>query len=204
MKPSFTRTSAAALLSTLTISCLPILQAHAADSGSLTVNANVAKSTCLVFLGDDGEKPEPTSYKVLNLGNHADVAAGTAGSTFGVPKTVFFFLKDPVDPTTTCAMTGVTDWALTFKFEASNITTIGTKKFLVNSVSTAAGGTDAVVVLSTGGNQIDLQSGLPTQLLTLNRSVKAGSLVAQFARASTTAPTRGIYNFQLPLSVIYK
>lgn len=211
MKLSLQLNSVATLLGTLAISCLPSMQAQAADSGTLTIIAKVAKSTCAVVIGDTAGTGT-SSYKAVNLGNLTQTQAGStglAGSLFGPTKEVFFSLKDPNDTNSECNISNSTGWTITTgKLTAAQVITNGTQTLLKNQVATTSGGTDAAVQLLTSAATpapIVLKIDATTDLVTLANTAKSGSFKAQFARTvASAAPSLGVYNFNMPLSIVYK
>ena len=207
MKHISNLSQATALVAALGAACLTSLSAHAADTpnaGNLKITAAVSKATCAVILNDQNATANKSSYKALNLGNIAGTnVSGIAGQTFSGVKSMTFALKDPNNTANACSLTGVTNWELHTTLKATDIVTIGTKTFLKNQIPATEGGTNAVVLLSSGLQPLTLAAGDYT-LFTRAQTATEGGMGAQFAFATTQAATPGKYNFNMPVTIIYK
>lgn len=208
MKHISNLSQATALVAALGAACLTSLSAQAQsntpNAGNLKITAAVSKATCAVTINDPNSTTNKSAYKALNLGNIAGTnASGVAGQTFGTAKSISFALKDPSNLANPCSLTGISNWELHTTLKSTDFVTISGKTFLKNQILPAEGGTNAVVALTTGGKPITLAAG-DTTLFTRAKTNTDGGLAAQFAFADTKAASAGKYNFNMPVTIIYK
>ena len=195
---------ATTLVCALGAACLPSLSAHA-DTGTLTVKAAIATTTCALVIGDtrDSANGSKTSYKAMNLGNLSGTnSSSVVGATFGTPKNIYFTFKNPSNLSQPCAINS-TFWQVKTTLSASQISSVANKTYLKNAVT---GGTNAgVVITNAGGKEFDYSkiSQIPLTLAAGAKSSPIGVIKAQFIHTTNTAATAGRYNFLLPLTVTY-
>lgn len=194
--------------------------AQAADSGTVVVSGQITSTTCNVVISDPGVVGS-TATKTLNLGSFASPTTGngTLGTTFGTPVAVVFTVAAANTTTTPCTFASPnTKWDLALNLSSSQISSIGTATFLKNNITSANGGTDAVVQLKGG---IGTTAAAATTTLSLigdagiNGTLASGSLLptatstssialtAQFARGTTGAPSGGAFSQTIPLIARY-
>ena len=196
---------ATALVAALGAACLTSLSAHAADAGTLTLNAKISMTTCKVVIGDDINNPGTSSYKALNLGNVAsDNKSGAKGQRFGTQKQIMFSLKDPSNPNSACNLTNViSGWQVRTNLapeQLINLSSTGTPAYYLKN--TVSGGTDAAVAVGTGKTEKALTIGDNVLTAAGNNSASA-VFWAQFVYSTTGQATPGKYNFVMPVTITY-
>ena len=210
MKHISNLSQATALVAALGAACLTSVSAQTAtpNVGNLIITAAVSKATCAVTINDKGSTSNQSAYKTLNLGSiAANNTSSTAGQTFGQAKSIEFALKDPNNLTNPCSLSGISNWELHTTFKSTDYVEIKGKTYLKNQILPNDGGTDAVVELSSGMKPIDLKpaaKATSTILFDQPKNTNIGGLAAQFAYASTAGAKAGKYNFNMPVTIIYK
>jgi len=189
------------------------LSAQAADGGTLTLKASVSKATCALVVGDTATSSNQTSYKALNLGNIASdnkSATKAAYETFGTKKFVVFSLKDPVNPSQPCNLSGTTKFTLNGEVATGTAVVFGKSSFLKNKILASQGGTDALVKILFGGVSggadptVPLKDGI-NELGTFSTTDNGKAfLYAQFAYSAPRDATPGKFSYDMPITVTYK
>ena len=191
--------------------------AQAADTATLNISGQISSSTCNITISDPGGVGA-VGTKIINLGNITAPLGGAAGATFGTAVGAIFSVT-AAGGTGGCTLGGNGKWDLALGLFSSQITTISGKgTFLKNSITTANGGTDAIVQLKGGvgttlaaatttlvltpdaGIAGTLMSGLTTPTATAGSSI---AISAQFARGVTGIPTGGAFSQTIPLIARY-
>ena len=192
--------------------------AQAADSATLNISGQITGSTCNITISDEGGVGA-VGNKIINLGNMAAPTTGTAGTTFGTAVGAIFSVTSAAGGSTACSLVSPnTKWDLALGLFSSQISSIGAATYLKNSVTTANGGTDAIVQLKGGvgptlslatntlvlkpdaGIGGTLMSGQLTSAATSSQSI---AITAQFARGVTGVPTGGAFSQTIPLIARY-
>ena len=127
------------------------LQAQAAgnDMGTMVINGQLAKATCILSIGDT--EFEGTSSKELKLGSLTDAQVpSTAGTEFGAMQYFVLTLRDATDKSKPCdLLTSNTLWDVGINLSSNQFGTLtGGRTFLTNSATTNAA-TNIGVVLTT-------------------------------------------------------
>jgi len=191
--------------------------AQAADTATLNISGQISSSTCNITISDPGGVGA-VGTKIINLGNIPAPASGTAGTTFGTAVGAIFSVTAAAGGTTACTTIGAGKWAMALGSFSSQISSIGTSTYLKNSVTTANGGTNAIVQLQGGvgttladatktlvlipdaGIAGTLMSGGLTATATSSQSI---AISAQFARGAGTTPSAGAFSQTIPLIARY-
>jgi len=191
--------------------------AQAADTATLNISGQISSSTCNITISDPGGVGA-VGTKIINLGNIPAPASGTAGTTFGTAVGAIFSVTAAAGGTTACTTIGAGKWDLALGLFSSQISSIGTSTYLKNSVTTANGGTNAIVQLQGGvgttladatktlvlipdaGIAGTLMSGGLTATATSSQSI---AISAQFVRGVTGTPTGGAFSQTIPLIARY-
>ena len=196
--------------------------AQAADSATLNISGQITGSTCNITISDPGGVGA-VGTKIINLGNMPASTAVTpsAGTPFGTAVGAIFSVTSAAGGSTACSLVSPnTKWDLALGLFSSQITTISGKgTFLKNSITTANGGTDAIVQLK-GGVGTALTSATNTLVLIpdagIGGTLMSGSLTtagasstqsiaisAQFAAAAASGPSAGAFSQTIPLIARY-
>ena len=194
--------------------------AQAADTATLNISGQITATTCNITISDPGGVGA-VGTKIINLGNMpASTSTGTtAGATFGTVVGAIFSVTSAAGGTTACSLVTNTKWDLALGLFSSQISSIGAVTYLKNSVTSANGGTDAIVQLKgaigttlpaagttplvlipDAGIGGTLMSGGLTSAATSSQSI---AISAQFARGGTTVPTSGAFSQTIPLIARY-
>ena len=190
--------------------------AQAADTATLNISGQISSSTCNITISDPGGVGA-VGTKIINLGNITAPLGGAAGATFGTAVGAIFSVT-AAGGTGGCTLGGNGKWDLALGLFSSQISSIGAVTYLKNSVTSANGGTDAIVQLKGGvgttlaaatttlvltpdaGIAGTLMSGLTTPTATAGSSI---AMSAQFARGVTGIPTGGAFSQTIPLIARY-
>jgi type 1 fimbria pilin len=193
--------------------------AQAADSATLNISGQITGSTCNITIKDEGGVGA-VGTKIINLGNIAAPSASTAGTTFGSTVGAIFSVTAAAGGSTACTLGGNGKWDLALGLFSSQITTISGKgTFLKNSITTANGGTDAIVQLK-GAIGTTLPASTATPLVLIPDAGIGGTLMsgqstpaasstqsiaisAQFATAAASGPSAGAFSQTIPLIARY-
>jgi type 1 fimbria pilin len=125
--------------------------AQAADTATLNISGQISSSTCNITISDTAGGVGAVGTKIVNLGNMAAPATGNAGTVFGTAVGAIFSVTAATGGTTACSLVSPnTKWDLALGLSSSQITTVGADTYLKNSVTSASGGTDAIVQLKGG------------------------------------------------------
>lgn len=202
-----------ALIAALGAASLTSLSAQAADGGTLTLKASVSKATCALVVGDTATSSDQTSYKALNLGNIASdnkSATKAAYETFGTKKFVVFSLKDPVNPSQPCNLSGTTKFTLNGEVATGTAVVNGKSSFLKNKIPASQGGTDALVKILFGGASggadptVPLKDGINVLGTFSTTDNGKAFLYAQFAYSAQRDASPGKFSYDMPVTVTYK
>ena len=210
-------------LATASLLAIGSYQASAQDA-TINISGQITASTCGLSVADTGNAAASGSNsKNILLGNFTPTATqvATAGNTFGTEKRVVFSLTNGTSGglPTSCLNAANTRWDVSLGLSSNSVSTIGGTTFLRNS-STAAGFTDAVVLLKSGvvadqanGTLTNLTlvdtAGLGGNYLGGGFTASSGSsivLSAQFANSKpgNVSATAGIFSQSIPLTIVYK
>jgi hypothetical protein len=191
--------------------------AQAADTATLNISGQITATTCNITISDPGGVGA-VGTKIINLGNIAAPGTGNAGTTLGTAVGAIFSVTSAAGGSTACTLSGAGKWDLALGLFSSQISSIGAVTYLKNSVTSANGGTDAIVQLKGGvgttlaaatttlvltpdaGIAGTLMSGLTTPTATAGSSI---AISAQFARGVTGIPTGGAFSQTIPLIARY-
>ncbi len=210
-----------ALLGTALLAATASQVSHAQDA-TINITGQISASTCIVAFTDPTTGAASTS-KTINFGlgtiNGTTASAGVLGSTFGTAQSATFSVKDSTGTTTCTLGTGNTAWDLSLGLGSSQITTVAGNTVLTNSVATTNGGTNAAVILK-GVRNPNGVAGTPATLSLVGGGTNyvSGSsspaaavadtltLTAQFVKTSATgtAPSNGVFNQTIPVTLAYK
>ena len=215
MKAIFKITAAATAVAAALALQLP---AVAQTAGTVDVGGQVTSATCILAMAE-ANSSNPV------FGGARAMALGTVSTTGFDPNTrLVGTTKSTVSLTVRSAVTGASNfqcnlannglWNVLLDLNASQISGSGLSSTLVNTITPAQGGTNAVVALFGDASAVT-----PTRLELTAASNYRGTKVygnnvgtqttgtlyigAQFASTSSSAPTPGQFSATVPLVVLY-
>jgi hypothetical protein len=220
-----------ALCAGLGLHLAALAQSAPADTAQVTTTGQITSTTCALSYSNFGDNAFSYAAPNYALGNFTrSNLSGGVGVAFGTAVGGLFGLDNPAKDATGCAAASTRPgWDLSIQLGAEQITsipssTLGTTTFIKNALSTANGGTDAVVLLR-GGSSLNSPANTTisaaSQALTLVPNagntanfVGGGStpannlgfkvLSAQFVSTTASAPSAGRFSQTLTLLAVYR
>ena len=186
-----------------------------AQDATLNVTGQLTNSTCNLKMtaGTDvvNGASGANATRTMNLGTQTYTSnPGTANITVGNKSTVKFELTNAAGAACS-TFSGL--WNIALNLTDAQIASAGSDKAIVNSISSASGGTNLGVALF-GGTATDPTTrlnlisfkdyGNATKVVTSNQSSTVPLYIgAQFVTTSSSAPTVGQFTASIPLIVLY-
>ncbi len=190
---------------------LAFAQAQTAD-GTVVISGQLSVNTCTLAINDASGTRVNNGVITTELGTvNPPGGTITPGTLLGTFRQVAFALRNSAD-TGRCTISGTpANWNLVLDLQANQVnSTIPSKPFLTNQVTTNAASNIGVVLFDTNGSQFSsILTGAGyggTRLTNSNtgrNELTAMSMGFQFMATSASAPTSGLFSATVPLLIVY-